>query len=140
MWSCFLLFLISSEVLSCFLSPDTYGLYRDACRTCTGPGGFSSIIALAIAGRLVTRVNPKWLLAFGIFTAALSTYMMSLFNLSADFITVMWPRIILGVGMGFIFIPLTNLTLSTISRKGWGMPPRCSTLSGALVKRFRLPL
>ena len=85
-----------------------------------GPGGFSSIIALAIAGRLVTKVNPKWLLAFGISTAALSTYMMSLFNLSADFITVMWPRIILGVGMGFIFIPLTNLTLSIISREGMG--------------------
>jgi len=85
-----------------------------------GPGGFSSIIALAIAGRLVTKVNPKWLLVFGISTAALSTYMMSLFNLNADFITVMWPRIILGLGMGFIFIPLTNLTLSIISREGMG--------------------
>lgn len=85
-----------------------------------GPGGFASIIALALAGRLVTKVNPKWLLVFGISTAAFSTYMMSFFNLSADFSTVMWPRIILGLGMGFIFIPLTNLTLSIISREGMG--------------------
>lgn len=85
-----------------------------------GPGGFSSIIALSIAGRLVTRINPKWILAFGLSTAALSTYMMSQFNLSADFITVMWPRIILGFGMGFIFIPLTNLSLSIISKEGMG--------------------
>ena len=85
-----------------------------------GPGGFSSIIALSIAGRLVTRINPKWILAFGISTAALSTYMMSQFNLSADFITVMWPRIILGFGMGFIFIPLTNLSLSIIKKEGMG--------------------
>jgi MFS transporter, DHA2 family, multidrug resistance protein len=85
-----------------------------------GPGGFASIIALALAGRLVTIVNPKWLLAFGLTATALSTYMMSLFNLSADFSTVMWPRIILGLGMGFIFIPLTNVTLSIISREGMG--------------------
>ena len=79
-----------------------------------GPGGIATLIALPIAGSLVNKVNPKALLAFGFIVNAYSTYLMSNFNLSADFPTVIWPRVVLGIGMGFFFIPLTTLTLSLI--------------------------
>jgi DHA2 family multidrug resistance protein len=82
-----------------------------------GPGGLATLIAMPIAGRLVTKVNPKGLLAFGIIVAAWSTHLMSQFSLSADFHTVIWPRIVLGVGMGFLFIPLTTLTMSEIRKE-----------------------
>lgn len=85
-----------------------------------GPGGLATLLAMPIVGRLVTKVNPKGLLTFGIVAAASSTYLMSQFNLSADFITLSIPRIVLGMGMGFIFIPLTTLTLSTIPREEMG--------------------
>jgi DHA2 family multidrug resistance protein len=32
----------------------------------------------------------------------------------------MWPRIYLGIGMGFLFIPLTTLTLSSIPKPQMG--------------------
>ena len=83
-----------------------------------GPGGIATLIAMPIAGRLVTRVNPKGLLMFGIVVSAYSTYLMSQFNLMADFNTFLWPRVVLGIGMGFLFIPLTTLTMSGISREG----------------------
>ncbi|MDH4233459.1 MAG: DHA2 family efflux MFS transporter permease subunit, partial [Nitrospirota bacterium] len=79
-----------------------------------GPGGLATLIAMPIAGRLVTKVNPKGLLAFGIIVSAWSTHLMSQFSLSADFNVIIWPRIVLGVGMGFLFIPLTTLTMSEI--------------------------
>ncbi|MEK6776564.1 MAG: DHA2 family efflux MFS transporter permease subunit [bacterium] len=82
-----------------------------------GPGGISTMMAMAIAGRLSQKTNPKWLLVFGIVMSALSTYLMSRFNLHTDFWTLVWPRVILGIGMGFIFIPLTTLTLSHIPRE-----------------------
>lgn len=82
-----------------------------------GPGGIATMIALPIAGRLVTKVNPKMLLASGIIICAYATHLMSKFNLFADFNTVIWPRIVLGVGMGFLFIPLTTLTFSTIKKE-----------------------
>ena len=34
-----------------------------------------------------------------------------------DFWTLVWPRVVLGIGMGFIFISLTTLTLSHIPRE-----------------------
>lgn len=82
-----------------------------------GPGGVATMIALPIAGRLVTKINPKVLLASGIIICAYATHLMSKFNLFADFNTVIWPRIVLGVGMGFLFIPLTTLTFSTIKKE-----------------------
>jgi DHA2 family multidrug resistance protein len=85
-----------------------------------GPGGVATLIAMPIAGRLVTKVNPKGLLAFGIIVAAYSTHLMSQFNLLADFPAVIWPRIVLGVGMGFLFIPLTTMTMSSVPKEDMG--------------------
>jgi DHA2 family multidrug resistance protein len=45
---------------------------------------------------------------------------MSQFTIFADFHTVLWPRVLLGVGMGFIFIPLTTLTMSGMRKEEMG--------------------
>jgi MFS transporter, DHA2 family, multidrug resistance protein len=82
-----------------------------------GPGGVATLVAMPIAGRLVTKMNPKILLAFGIIISAYSTYLMSQFNLLADFNTIIWPRVVLGVGMGFLFIPLTTMTMSSVNKE-----------------------
>jgi MFS transporter, DHA2 family, multidrug resistance protein len=85
-----------------------------------GPGGIATLIALPLAGSLVNKINPKALLSFGIVVNAYATYLMSNFNLEADFHTVIWPRIVLGVGMGFFFIPLTTMTMSGIRKEDMG--------------------
>jgi len=82
-----------------------------------GPGGIATLIAMPIAGKLVTKMNPKSLLAFGLIVSAYSTYLMSQFNLLADFNTIIWPRVVLGVGMGFLFIPLTTMTMSSVRKE-----------------------
>src|SRR5208282_5138575 len=79
-----------------------------------------TLIAMPLAGRLVTKVNPKGLLALGLAVCSYATFLMSQFNLYADFNTLLWPRIVLGIGMGFLFIPLTTLTLSTIKKEAMG--------------------
>lgn len=82
-----------------------------------GPGGLAAMAAMPVAGRLVEKVNPKWVLAVGVAVAALSTYLMSQFTLQSDFWSLVWPRALLGVGMGLLFIPLTTLTLSHIPKE-----------------------
>jgi DHA2 family multidrug resistance protein len=85
-----------------------------------GPGGIATMIAMPIAGKLVTKVNPKAILAFGIAVAGYSVHMMAQFNLQVDFITIFWPRVVLGIGMGFLFIPLTTMTMSSIRKEEMG--------------------
>jgi DHA2 family multidrug resistance protein len=85
-----------------------------------GPGGIATMIAMPIAGKLVTKINSKAILAFGIAVAGYSVHMMARFNLNVDFNTIFIPRVVLGVGMGFLFIPLTTMTMSGISKEEMG--------------------
>jgi DHA2 family multidrug resistance protein len=84
------------------------------------PGGVATLLVMPIVGKLIGRQNPKYLLTFGIVVCAFSTYAMSRFSLGADFSSLMWPRIYLGIGMGCLFIPLTTLTLSSVPRPQMG--------------------
>lgn len=84
------------------------------------PGGVATLFAMPTAGRLVTKVNPRWLLVFGIIVASYSTFMMAHFNLFVNFDIILWSRFIMGIGMGFIFIPLVTMTLSSIRKEEMG--------------------
>jgi DHA2 family multidrug resistance protein len=84
------------------------------------PGGVATLFAMPLVGRLVNRVNPKILIIFGLLITAASTWTLSRLSLSADFITVVWPRVFIGIGLAFIFIPLTTLTLSAIRKEEMG--------------------
>jgi DHA2 family multidrug resistance protein len=85
-----------------------------------GPGGIAAMVAMPIAGQLVNRINPKWILSFGIVLTAYSVHLMSLFNLQADFHAVLWPRVIMGFGIGFLFVPLTTVTMSGVDKEQMG--------------------
>ena len=68
----------------------------------------------------MTKINPKAILAFGIAVAGYSVHMMAQFNLQADFNTVFWPRVVLGIGMGSLFVPLNTMTMSSIKKEEMG--------------------
>ena len=80
------------------------------------PGGFGNMLSLIICGRLVTRMDQRVLLTFGCVVNAISLYMMTSLTLSIDYWTLAFPRFIQGFALGFIFVPLSTLTLSTIAR------------------------
>jgi DHA2 family multidrug resistance protein len=82
-----------------------------------GHGGIATLVSMPIAGKLVSRVNPKGLIAFGIILTGYATLLMSRFSLQADFISILWPRVLLGVSMAFIFVPLTTLSLSSVRKE-----------------------
>jgi MFS transporter, DHA2 family, multidrug resistance protein len=75
------------------------------------PGGFATMLVMPIVGRLVLKVNMKILLGVSILTIALSAFLMGRFNLYIDFAGIMWPRVVMGIGLGCLFVPLTALTL-----------------------------
>ena len=84
------------------------------------PGGVATLLTMPVVGKLIEKQNPKYLLALGVMVCAFSTRQMAGFSLGADFSSLMLPRIYLGIGMGFLFIPLTTLTLSSIPKPQMG--------------------
>ncbi len=84
------------------------------------PGGVASMITMPIVGRLLTKINPKAILASGIIVCAYATHLMSKLNLDADFLSIAQPRMIMGIGMGLTVIPLMTLAFSTIRKEDMG--------------------
>jgi DHA2 family multidrug resistance protein len=79
------------------------------------PGGLGNIASLFASG-LVTRVDQRLMLAFGCLLNAVSLYMMTSLTLDMDYWALALPRFIQGFAVGFIFVPLSTLTLATIRR------------------------
>ncbi len=80
------------------------------------PGGLGNMFSLILCGRLVTRVDQRLMLTFGCLVNAISLYMMSNLTLGMDYWSLALPRFIQGFALGFIFVPLSTLTLATIRR------------------------
>jgi DHA2 family multidrug resistance protein len=78
------------------------------------PGGLATMFAMPVAGRIVDRGHPMWAMGTGILLSALASYLMAQFNLQSDFSSLVTPRIILGFGIGFLFVPLVTVAMSRI--------------------------
>ncbi len=86
-----------------------------------GPGGVASLFIMPIAGMLMRKgVSPRLLLALGLTTMAYALWLMSGFNLAADFSSISWPRIVQGFGIGLFFVPLAASTYVNIHREEMG--------------------
>jgi MFS transporter, DHA2 family, multidrug resistance protein len=71
------------------------------------PGGITSISALLTAGFLLGRgADARWLVAAGLVVVAASGYLLSQLNLQVGPAQVIWPRMLLTLGLGLIFAPI----------------------------------
>jgi DHA2 family multidrug resistance protein len=84
------------------------------------PGGLTTLLVMPIVGQLVTRINPKAILFTGLLLFSYSMWMMARFNLYVDYNTIIWTRIVMGVGMGTVFIPLVTMAFITIKKEEMG--------------------
>lgn len=84
------------------------------------PGGVATMIMMPIVGKLVTKINPKYILFTGLVVMAYSTITMMKYNLYIDFYTAQMPRTIMGIGMAMIFVPLLSMAFATIPKEDMG--------------------
>ena len=84
------------------------------------PRGFGAITSMLIVGRLINRIRGRYLVMFGFSVLAYSIYLFSTINLEISISSIIWPNIISGFAMGFIFVPLTTMALGTLSNEQMG--------------------
>ena len=71
------------------------------------PAGFFSIMMLVIVGTLLGRgIDARWLIAPGLVVMAAGGYWMALMNLQISPWQVVWPRVVMIVGLSLIFAPI----------------------------------
>jgi DHA2 family multidrug resistance protein len=78
------------------------------------PRGLGSFVSMFIVGWLVGKVDPRLPLLGGFLALAYSVYALARLNLDIAPIDVIWPNIINGLAMGFIFVPLTTIAMGTL--------------------------
>jgi DHA2 family multidrug resistance protein len=86
--------------------------------------GLTMFLCAPLVGRLMTRVDPRILLGAGFSVFALGTYLASDVTKDWDFYELLLPQILRGSGMMFSMVPITNMSLATLS------PERIRSASG----------
>ena len=80
------------------------------------PGGLGNIVSLFASG-MVKRVDQRMMLAFGCLLNAVALYMMTVLTPGMDYWALAFPRFVQGFASGFIYVPMSTLTLATIRRE-----------------------
>lgn len=74
------------------------------------PAGIFTILTILIVGALIGRgLDARWLIAVGLLLVGVGNFWMSRLNLEVAPIQIIWPRVVMVVGLGLIFPPL-NVT------------------------------
>ena len=84
------------------------------------PRGVAAFVTTFFVGRLVGRVPLRWLLGFGFSMLSLSAFLLSGINLQVSMASVIFPTVLNGVAISFIFVPLTTATMSQLRQREIG--------------------
>ncbi len=79
-----------------------------------GPRGLGTMAAMLVVGRLVSRVDTRILLGIGLGITAWSFYAMTGWTPDVSRSTIIEIGLVQGAGLGFLFVPLSAATLSTL--------------------------
>jgi DHA2 family multidrug resistance protein len=100
------------------------------------PGAIASAFTMAIVGRNAMRLDARYTVVAGAFLFFYSMLLMSRLTSASGAHELFWPLIWRGVGLGLIFVPLTNATMADLQVKdlaqGTGMFNLMRQLGGSL--------
>ena len=80
------------------------------------PRGVAAFIATFIVGRIVGKVRARYMLCIGFLLLAVSSFQLAGINLQVSKINIIWPSVVNGIAISFIFVPLTTSTMSQLAQ------------------------
>ena len=120
--SCVLIFLTGfalysgSAILPLMLQSE-YGYNATLAGMILSPGGIAIIFLMPIAGKLISKVQARYMILVGLTLTSIGMFHTTQFNPQTDFNTFMWMRITQVLGLPFLFIPTSTLAFSNIPRE-----------------------
>ncbi|HUA85978.1 MAG TPA: DHA2 family efflux MFS transporter permease subunit [Bryobacteraceae bacterium] len=73
------------------------------------PGAVVIIILLPFVGKMVSKIDPRYMIAFGFVAAGIALLYMTEVNQDMDFKTIVMMRIYQMAGVAFLFVPIQTL-------------------------------
>jgi MFS transporter, DHA2 family, multidrug resistance protein len=122
-------------VLPIFLQ-NLHGLTANQTGLVILPGALASAFTMAFVGRNAPRLDARMTVTIGAVLFFLAMYALSRMTLDSGAHEMFWPLIIRGVGLGLIFVPLTNASMAELRMadiaQGTGMFNLTRQLGGSL--------
>ena len=94
------------------------------------PGGFALMFMMPIAGTLVNKVQPKYLMAFGLLLTAASMFWLTGIDTQVNFRTLVYIRVLQCIGLPLFFLPLNTIAYGNL-------PPGKNNNASALMNLMR---
>ncbi len=102
----------------------------------TAPVGLLALVLSPLIGRNMHRLDLRMVASFAFCVFAGVSIWNSTFSLDVSFDTVILPRLVQGIGVACFFVPMTTITLSSVSDErlasASGLSNFLRTLSGAI--------
>ncbi|MBV8202683.1 MAG: DHA2 family efflux MFS transporter permease subunit [Acidobacteria bacterium] len=78
------------------------------------PGGIAVMLILPITGALINRTGPRLLINAGLIIAGSALWLTSRINLQVDYWTITDYRMLVGIGIAFLFVPISTVAFSRL--------------------------
>ena len=85
-----------------------------------GPRGLGSIVGMPVIGFLGDKLDARYLLTFGFAVFGVTSLIFGYVNLDISPTTLLWPIIITGFALSFVFVPITTSAYDTLRNEQIG--------------------
>ncbi len=79
------------------------------------PRGIGTMAAMFLVGRVINRVDPRLLVLLGLGLTAFVLWQMTGYTPDVSQPTLIWNSVVQGMGLGFMFVPLSTITFATLA-------------------------
>ncbi len=84
------------------------------------PRGIGAIVAMPVIGWLGAKLDARYLLTFGFLVFGIESLVFGNVNLGVSPTTLLWPIIITGFALSFVFVPITTQSYGTLPNEQIG--------------------
>jgi MFS transporter, DHA2 family, multidrug resistance protein len=84
------------------------------------PRGLGAFLMMPLVGYLTGKIDVRKLIGSGFVILGFSLWQFAGINLQISVWSIVWPSILTGVGLSMIFVPLSTVTMGTLSQDQMG--------------------
>jgi DHA2 family multidrug resistance protein len=84
------------------------------------PGGIVIAVTMPVVGFLLSKIEARWLVIFGLCVSAFGLFRMAHFDLDIDYHSAMMARVWQSAGLAFLFVPINTMAFASVPREKMG--------------------
>ncbi len=81
------------------------------------PRGLASMFSMMLVGKLITRIDPRYIIATGMVIFSVGSWFTTRYSLELSMSWIIIPGLAQGMGLGMVFVPLSAVAFTTLPQR-----------------------